>query len=108
VISKLAIEPLTDHLGRASPGAADNRDAPHSHYDREEPGYYSVYDKLELLVICVHTVKCAVSPTDPKREQVWFRNDEIEVLVVYLSEVFGGPRSRRLSSEVFLGGFSMD
>lgn len=37
-------------------------------------------------------------------EQIWFRNDEVQILVVDLRQMFSGSRSYRLCTEVFEEG----
>lgn len=74
----------------------------HGYRNAEQSADYSVYIQIDIVVARLCTVHCPVCiVAHSQTEQVWFGDDEVEILIEHLADAFGCCGLRCLSGELF-------
>ena len=74
----------------------------HCNSDTKQPANYSVHVAIYIVITCLRTVHRPVRIiAHAQAEEVRFADDEVQILVVYLTDALRGPGLCCLRCEVF-------
>lgn len=78
-------------------------DPTHRYNNTEQPADNLVHHTVQFRIASLGAIQCPICMLflHAEAEEVWFGNNEVEILVVELRNMFGCARIRRLCREIF-------